>query len=197
VVVDWEKWRGLPYWTLSEAAALSLGKDPDHLAAADLDGDRRLPTLRAFQERHERLRRALELGLVGEGDAVIPARLAAWLKDAALGQVLAGTSPPNDKEISIPPRAEGPTEPPPKTERPSKGTSNTTTRGDMPRTGLVRLNQILAPAGPLPVSKSTFWAKVKDGTFPQSVRLGRATAWRAEEIWALVDEQGQKPSKKR
>jgi predicted DNA-binding transcriptional regulator AlpA len=55
-------------------------------------------------------------------------------------------------------------------------------------TGLLRLRQILAPAGPIPVSKSTWWAGVKDGRFPQPVKLGaRVTAWRAEEIWALAE----------
>ncbi|MBX3538528.1 MAG: AlpA family phage regulatory protein [Chelatococcus sp.] len=68
----------------------------------------------------------------------------------------------------------------------------------MPRTGLVRLPQILAPVGPLSVSKSTFWAKVRSGEFPQPVRLGPGTTtWRAEEIWALVDEREKKPAKKR
>lgn len=59
----------------------------------------------------------------------------------------------------------------------------------MPRTGLVRLKQILAPTGPLPLSKSTFWAKVKTGEFPQPVRLGGTTSWRAEEIWELINKR--------
>lgn len=55
------------------------------------------------------------------------------------------------------------------------------------RTGLVRLSAILAPNGPIPVSKSTWWAGVKSGRFPQPVKLGpRTTAWRAEDIELLL-----------
>ena len=53
----------------------------------------------------------------------------------------------------------------------------------LPQTGFVRLKQILAPQGPIPVSKSTWWAGVKDGRFPQPLKLGeRVTVWRAEDI---------------
>ncbi len=59
-----------------------------------------------------------------------------------------------------------------------------------PKTGFVRINQILAPAGPIPISKSSWWAGVKDGRFPQPVKLGpRTTAWRAEEIRALYEQE--------
>lgn len=55
-----------------------------------------------------------------------------------------------------------------------------------PRSGLVRLSTILAPAGPIPVSKSTWWAGVRSGRFPQPLKLGpRTTVWRAEDIRAL------------
>ena len=54
-------------------------------------------------------------------------------------------------------------------------------------TGFLRLKDILAPRGPIPVSKSTWWAGIKDGRFPQPLKLGaRITVWRAEEIWTLV-----------
>ena len=57
-----------------------------------------------------------------------------------------------------------------------------------PHTGFVRLSQILAPAGPIPVSKSTWWQGVKDGRFPQPQKLGpRTTVWKAKEIRALFD----------
>ena len=59
---------------------------------------------------------------------------------------------------------------------------------DFPRTGFVRLKQILAPNGPIPVSKSTWWQGVKDGHFPQPQKLGpRTTVWRAEDIRALYE----------
>jgi len=55
--------------------------------------------------------------------------------------------------------------------------------------GLLRLSSILAPEGPIPVSKSTWWAGVKDGRFPKPLKLGpRITVWRAEDIERLVSE---------
>jgi prophage regulatory protein len=60
---------------------------------------------------------------------------------------------------------------------------------EFPRTGFVRLRSILAPDGPIPVSKSTWWQGVKDGRFPKPVKLGKGTTvWRAEEIRALYEE---------
>jgi prophage regulatory protein len=57
-----------------------------------------------------------------------------------------------------------------------------------PKVGLVRLKQVLFPAGPIPVSASTWWQGVKDGRFPKPLKLGRATTvWRAEDIWALIE----------
>ena len=59
---------------------------------------------------------------------------------------------------------------------------------DFPKTGLVRLSQILAPNGPIPVSKSTWWQGVKAGRFPQPKKLGpRTTVWRVEDIRALFE----------
>jgi prophage regulatory protein len=57
-----------------------------------------------------------------------------------------------------------------------------------PRTGFVRLSSILAPNGPIPVSKSTWWQGVKAGRFPKPQKLGpRTTVWKAEDIRALFD----------
>jgi predicted DNA-binding transcriptional regulator AlpA len=57
-----------------------------------------------------------------------------------------------------------------------------------PLTGFVRLSQILAPVGPIPVSKSTWWHGVKEGRFPQPQKLGpRTTVWKAEDVRALFD----------
>jgi predicted DNA-binding transcriptional regulator AlpA len=62
-------------------------------------------------------------------------------------------------------------------------------RAVMPEAGLVRLQQILSPLGPIPVSKSAWWAGVKEGRFPKPVKLGpRMTAWRVEDIRALIQE---------
>ncbi len=58
-----------------------------------------------------------------------------------------------------------------------------------PTTGFVRLKQILSPRGPVPVSKSTWWAGVRDGRFPKPLNLGaRVTVWRAEDIATLIAE---------
>lgn len=59
---------------------------------------------------------------------------------------------------------------------------------NLPETGLLRLKSILAPDGPIPVSKSTWWAGVKDGRFPKPQKLGaRVTVWRVEDIRALIE----------
>jgi len=55
-----------------------------------------------------------------------------------------------------------------------------------PQIGFVRLKHILAV---FPVSKSTWWAGVKSGRFPQPVKLSaRTTAWRVEEIRTLIEQ---------
>jgi len=60
-----------------------------------------------------------------------------------------------------------------------------------PLTGFVRLSSILAPAGPIPVSKSTWWQGVKDGRFPKPHKLGpRTTVWKAEDIRYLFEIEG-------
>jgi prophage regulatory protein len=59
---------------------------------------------------------------------------------------------------------------------------------NFPDIGFVRLAAILGPRGPVPVSKSTWWAGVKAGRFPQPLKLGpRITVWRVEDIRALLD----------
>jgi prophage regulatory protein len=56
------------------------------------------------------------------------------------------------------------------------------------RSGLVRLQSILAPDGPIPVSRSTWWAGIQQGRYPRPVKLGpRITAWRVEDIKALIE----------
>ena len=60
---------------------------------------------------------------------------------------------------------------------------------ELPATGFVRLSLIIAPQGPIPVSKSTWWAGVKSGRYPKPVKLGpRITAWRVEDIRKLIGE---------
>jgi predicted DNA-binding transcriptional regulator AlpA len=58
---------------------------------------------------------------------------------------------------------------------------------EFPHTGFVRLKQILAPLGPIPVSKSTWLAGVNSGRFPQPRKLGPGTTvWLAEDIHRLI-----------
>ena len=61
-------------------------------------------------------------------------------------------------------------------------------------TGFLRLRQIIGnpkadpPVPPLiPVSRSTWWAGVKNGRFPKAVKLGpNTTVWRVEDIRSLI-----------
>lgn len=65
----------------------------------------------------------------------------------------------------------------------------------LPQTGFLRLSQILGDANTtppvpavIPICKSAWWAGVKSGRFPKSVKLGpRTTAWRVEDIRALIE----------
>jgi prophage regulatory protein len=60
-----------------------------------------------------------------------------------------------------------------------------------PTAGFVRLSAIIAPRGPIPVSKSTWWAGIKDGRFPKPMKLGaRVTVWRVEDVRALFEREG-------
>lgn len=57
----------------------------------------------------------------------------------------------------------------------------------LPQTGFVRLPQILAV---YPIGRSTWWAGVKSGKYPQPVKISsRCTAWKAEDIRALIENQ--------
>lgn len=61
----------------------------------------------------------------------------------------------------------------------------------LPAAGFVRLTTVLEI---IPVSRSTWWAGVKAGKYPASVKLGaRATAWKVEDIQKLVNELSADP----
>jgi hypothetical protein len=73
---------------------------------------------------------------------------------------------------------------------------------ELPKTGYVRLSQIIGnrkskpPIPPvIPVSRSTWLAGVKSGIYPPPIRsLGkRITAWRVEDILALVESMSARP----
>jgi predicted DNA-binding transcriptional regulator AlpA len=66
---------------------------------------------------------------------------------------------------------------------------------ELPESGYLRLAQILGdkksnpPVLPIiPIGKSSWWAGVKSGRYPQPVKLGpRTTAWRIEDIRHLIE----------
>lgn len=61
-----------------------------------------------------------------------------------------------------------------------------TCKSNLPITGFVRLKTVLKF---FPVSKSTWWRGVKEGKFPQPIKLTkRTTAWRATDIHMLLRE---------
>ena len=59
----------------------------------------------------------------------------------------------------------------------------------LPEIGFVRLHEVLVV---IPVKKSCWWAGVKSGRFPKPVKIStRCTAWRAEDIRALIKQLGE------
>jgi len=62
---------------------------------------------------------------------------------------------------------------------------------DLPELGFVRLPQIVAPKGVIPISRSAWWAGVSSGRFPSPIKLSpRVSAWRVEDIRALIKKLG-------
>lgn len=71
-----------------------------------------------------------------------------------------------------------------------------TTTNQLPETGFLRVYQIVGdrkkniPAL-IPVCRTTFLNKVKQGVWPQPIKISeRSTAWRVEDIRALINELG-------
>ena len=64
---------------------------------------------------------------------------------------------------------------------------------DLPIDSFLRLKQIVGTKttpGIIPISKSAWWKGVKEGRFPQSVRLGkRTTVWRMSDIRLLIEKK--------
>lgn len=59
---------------------------------------------------------------------------------------------------------------------------------DLSQSGFMRLPAVLKV---IPVSKSTWWEKVRQGVYPQPVKLApRITAWRVADIYSLVERFG-------
>jgi prophage regulatory protein len=54
-----------------------------------------------------------------------------------------------------------------------------------PEERLLRLSKVLTI---LPIGRSTWWAGVKSGKFPQPIKLGeRTTAWKESDIQQIVN----------
>jgi prophage regulatory protein len=55
----------------------------------------------------------------------------------------------------------------------------------LPETGFLRIGEVLKF---IPVGRSSWWAGVAAGRYPQSFKLGpRTTVWRVEDIRALIE----------
>ena len=69
---------------------------------------------------------------------------------------------------------------------------------NLPDTGFLRISQIIGdknatPPIPaiIPVARSTWWAGVKTGRYPKSIKLSpRVTVWSAESIRAFIEKAG-------
>jgi predicted DNA-binding transcriptional regulator AlpA len=56
-----------------------------------------------------------------------------------------------------------------------------------PAPRLLRITDVLAPIGPVPVSRSTWWEGVRTGRYPKPIKLGpKITVWRSDEIDQIV-----------
>ena len=56
----------------------------------------------------------------------------------------------------------------------------------LPDTGFLRLPQVLAL---IPISRSAWWAGIREGRFPKGIKLGsKTTVWRAEDIRTLIQQ---------
>ena len=66
----------------------------------------------------------------------------------------------------------------------------------LPATGFVRIWQIVGnpktnTPGVIPIGRTTFLNGVKSGKYPRAYKLGeRTTAWKVEDILALVEQLG-------
>jgi predicted DNA-binding transcriptional regulator AlpA len=55
----------------------------------------------------------------------------------------------------------------------------------LPETGYLRIKEVLKF---IPVGRTSWWLAVKEGRYPQPVKLGpRTTAWRVEDIRELME----------
>ncbi len=58
----------------------------------------------------------------------------------------------------------------------------------LPATGFIRIKQVL---NIIPIGRTSWYAGIKKGKFPAGIHLGpRTTAWRVEDIRALIQQFG-------
>lgn len=84
---DFSYWLEMPTWTLGEAVALSLGKDPRVVTRDAIGrelGIRKSPFARSFDERWERISRAMTLELFNKGDHIFPERFISWARRSGI-----------------------------------------------------------------------------------------------------------------
>jgi predicted DNA-binding transcriptional regulator AlpA len=59
-----------------------------------------------------------------------------------------------------------------------------------PTDALVRIEKIVGPNGLIPISRSAFYAGIKEGIYPKPVRLGKRTsAWRMSDLMRVVKKE--------
>jgi prophage regulatory protein len=64
-----------------------------------------------------------------------------------------------------------------------------------PTEGFVRVQRIIGDESKghepfIPVSKANWWTGVKSGKYPQPIKIGGITVWKAEDIRLFVEQQG-------
>ena len=65
----------------------------------------------------------------------------------------------------------------------------------LPKGALLRLPQVLTL---IPIGRSTWWSWIKEKKAPAGLKLGpRITAWRVEDICALIDRLGNEASERK
>ena len=62
---------------------------------------------------------------------------------------------------------------------------------EKPSDALVRIQKIVGPNGLIPISRSSFYAGIRDGIYPKPIRLGKRTSvWRLSELMQIVGKGG-------
>jgi predicted DNA-binding transcriptional regulator AlpA len=62
-----------------------------------------------------------------------------------------------------------------------------TSQSALPEIALLRLRHVLRI---IPISRSAWYAGVKEGRYPAGFKIGRATVWKMEDIRVLVERIG-------